>query len=452
MRNRRDVRTLIPVLLFLFPLALDAAEVRMVESRMAFIQAGPGAYYPRVDVVRRNAVVEIGGKDESGRWVKVKSYPMSDTGKTKVAALEKESGKAPELWIADTALFDDTRNLDEEKKKLATQALAVSQLQALDSIQAIRGMDEFTQGQMKMLQITPELRNYIERLAFTPEQYLQFKRETIGRRTMPALNYYWNAPKRFDLQGRLLMGNAIALRMMTRYGGPPVTDPALNRYVNMVANFIVDRGPADNLFVRVFIARNDRIMSLSSPGGIVIISDTLIRACKDEAELAAVLAHEIVHVARRHGLLEPELKTKAVGMNIDDMWNALTDKTKKLNNKPDWVQPVEDELTVMSDEFLARTIGRGYALQQETEADAFGVVFLYLAGYDVKAAPEFLSRVLIRQTTSWPIEMNMHGLAPERAKVVISIIQRYGLTSRESERFEPRFKKATAVLAKTPPR
>src|SRR4029077_1325120 len=50
------------------------------------------------------------------------------------------------------------------------------------------------------------------------------------------------------------------------------------------------------------LLETDEVNAFAAPGGLILISRGMVRCCKSEDELVAVLAHEISHVDHQHGL------------------------------------------------------------------------------------------------------------------------------------------------------
>ena len=79
-----------------------------------------------------------------------------------------------------------------------------------------------------------------------------------------------------------------------------VTDPLVNDYVNRIAQRIVRNSDAIVPFTVKVIDSGDMPRAYGLPGGFLYVDSALILASDGEAELAAVMAHEIAHVAARH--------------------------------------------------------------------------------------------------------------------------------------------------------
>ena len=79
-----------------------------------------------------------------------------------------------------------------------------------------------------------------------------------------------------------------------------VDDPVISEYVNRVGQNIVRNSDAKVPFT-IKVIDCDEVNAFSLPGGFFFVYTGLIHIAETEAELASVMAHEIAHVAARHG-------------------------------------------------------------------------------------------------------------------------------------------------------
>src|SRR5437762_562712 len=79
-----------------------------------------------------------------------------------------------------------------------------------------------------------------------------------------------------------------------------VDDPVIAEYVNRVGQNLVRNSDAKVPFT-IKVVDAEEINAFALPGGFFYVNSGLILAADDESELAAVMAHEIAHVAARHG-------------------------------------------------------------------------------------------------------------------------------------------------------
>lgn len=94
---------------------------------------------------------------------------------------------------------------------------------------------------------------------------------------------------------------------------PLVTDPEINRYVNLLGDQIASRTSRADLDWRFYIVDSKEVNAFAVPGGYIYVNRGLIERTDQMDELAGVLGHEIGHVVRRHTVKQME---KAQGANI----------------------------------------------------------------------------------------------------------------------------------------
>jgi Zn-dependent protease with chaperone function len=82
---------------------------------------------------------------------------------------------------------------------------------------------------------------------------------------------------------------------------PLVSDASVNEYINRLGQRLVLRAPASSYPYSFKIANVSEVNAFAFPGGPIYITRGTIEAARSEGELAGALAHEIAHVALRHG-------------------------------------------------------------------------------------------------------------------------------------------------------
>jgi predicted Zn-dependent protease len=157
---------------------------------------------------------------------------------------------------------------------------------------------------------------------------------------------------------------------------PPVDNDALQRYVNRVGNWVALQGERPDLQWRFAVLDDNDINAFAAPGGYVFITKGLLLRMDSEAELAGTLAHETVHVLRKHHLMAVqkgarlELATLVAGETV----------------KNDQRRAQMEKLTGGFKELYARGLDKN----EEFEADRMGVVIAARAGYDPYGLPAVL--------------------------------------------------------------
>lgn len=158
-----------------------------------------------------------------------------------------------------------------------------------------------------------------------------------------------------------------------------VDDAELQRYVNDVGFWVASHSSRKKLPWRFGVINSDGINAFAAPGGFIIVTLGLYSLLQNEAQLAAVLAHEIGHVVRKHHLKALQKTMKR------EFWSDLTVKV---------VSEGEDR------ENMRKLINAGVQLyttgldrEYEYDADLRGVVLTARAGYDPFALLDVLTTI-----------------------------------------------------------
>ncbi len=173
------------------------------------------------------------------------------------------------------------------------------------------------------------------------------------------------------------IGAAISLQVVARYGGV-IEAPALTRYVNLVGGSVAltcDRPEIPYYFA---VLNHDSINAFAAPAGYVFVTKGLLAHIQNEAELAAVLGHEIAHVTQKH-ILEVIQRNKALS-GVAQAGLAYADQD------PAAFQGVIDGA-------VKKLLDEGLDRDKETEADILGTVFARRVGYDPTAYLGLLQRL-----------------------------------------------------------
>src|ERR1700687_742357 len=102
----------------------------------------------------------------------------------------------------------------------------------------------------------------------------------------------------YSLDKQVAMGRAYSQQV--EHGAKMVQDPVVTEYINRLGQNLVRNSDAKVPFT-IKVIDTDELNAFALPGGFFYVNSGLILAADDEAELAGVMAHEIAHVAARHG-------------------------------------------------------------------------------------------------------------------------------------------------------
>jgi predicted Zn-dependent protease len=173
------------------------------------------------------------------------------------------------------------------------------------------------------------------------------------------------------------IGQAIALQVVARYGGT-VDDPQLLRYVNLVGRSVAATCDRPDIPYRFAVLNHDSINAFAAPAGYVFVTRGLLKNVQNEAELAAVLGHEIAHVSQKH-ILDVIQRSKQIA-GVTEAGLAYAGKN------PEAFKSVIDNA-------VKKLLDEGLDQSKEIEADQLGDVFASRVGYDPAAYVTFLTRL-----------------------------------------------------------
>jgi predicted Zn-dependent protease len=173
----------------------------------------------------------------------------------------------------------------------------------------------------------------------------------------------------------LTIGGSVAIEIASRYGGI-VRDEAITRRVNLVGKALARYSSRPNLPWRFGVLGSQTVNAFSAPGGYVFITRGLYDTLGSDDALAAVLSHEITHVARRHAL-------KIIARN--DFFSGAMDLASQRSADLQKFDAGIDQITTTLFE-------KGFDPQTEYEADGGGRGLAITTGY----APGGLRFVLMQ--------------------------------------------------------
>lgn len=153
---------------------------------------------------------------------------------------------------------------------------------------------------------------------------------------------------------------------------PIFEDPDIVAYINEVGQRVAANSHRSNLKYTFTIIDSPDINAFALPGGFIYINRGLITYLNSEAQLAAVLGHEVAHVTARH-----TVRQQSAGAAANILSAVLT------------VGTGSSTIGDLSNIAGAAAVS-GYGREHELEADQFGAEYLYNSGYDPQAMVEVI--------------------------------------------------------------
>lgn len=162
-------------------------------------------------------------------------------------------------------------------------------------------------------------------------------------------------------------------------GGEFILDPDLTSYVNEVGNRLAAQARRkDELEFEFSILNNSTPNAWALPGGKLVVNRGMLTELESEAELAAVLGHEIVHADAAHGARQQSTGMLAQIGAIASMV-VLSTKIESESTR---------QIAMLVPTVGAQLIMQKYGRDAERESDEYGMVYMAEAGYDPQGAVE----------------------------------------------------------------
>src|SRR5579859_4673690 len=218
--------------------------------------------------------------------------------------------------------------------------------------------------------------------------------EAIGNRSVgKGINLY-------SLEHEIALGKGLAQEV--ERSSKLIDDPVVTEYVNRVGQNLVRNSDARVPFT-IKVIDSDEVNAFALPGGFFYVNSGLILRAQEESELAGVMAHEIAHVAARHGTKNA---TKGEAMQFAMIPLMLL-------GPGGWAGYGIYEAASLAIPVTYLKFSR----DSEREADFLGVQYTYKAGYDPNAYVTFFERIQAdekRRPGTIPKVFSTHPPTPDR--------------------------------------
>lgn len=180
---------------------------------------------------------------------------------------------------------------------------------------------------------------------------------------------------------QILLGKQAAAQVYKQMPVLPDSDP-VSQYVRDIGEKLVAQAPGYHWPYNFHVVNSADVNAFALPGGMIFVNLGTVQAADTEAQLAAVLAHEISHVVLQHSVCNLE-KEERVGV-----WAGLGQIASGLF--------LGGRVGALAAEGIGLTAGLSFLHMSrgaEKQADLEGVGILYDAGYDPRAMAQFFETI-----------------------------------------------------------
>src|SRR3954470_15453096 len=192
--------------------------------------------------------------------------------------------------------------------------------------------------------------------------------EAIGDRQVDkGVNFY-------SIEKEIALGKQVAQEIERQ--AKIIDDPVIAEYVNRVGQNLV-RNSDVKVPVTIKVLDAEEVNAMALPGGFFFVNSGLILKAENESELAGVMAHEIAHIAARHGTRQASrgqiINMASIPLIFMGGWTGYG------------IRQAASILVPVTFLEFSRTF--------ESEADMLGLQYLYKAGYDPTAFVDFFEKI-----------------------------------------------------------
>ena len=227
--------------------------------------------------------------------------------------------------------------------------------------------------------------------------------DEIGNRDVgKGVNFY-------SIEKEIALGKGLAQEVERQ--AKIVDDPVIAEYVNRLGQNLVRNSDAKVPFT-IKVIDTEEVNAFALPGGFFFVNSGLILKADSEAELAGVMAHEIAHVAARHGTRQATrgeiAQLATIPLIFMGGWTGYG-----IRQAASVAIPVG---------FLS--FSRGF----ESEADLLGLEYMYKSGYDPGAFVDFFEKIQSlekKKPGTMAKVFSTHPMTDDRIKVAQKNIQEY---------------------------
>jgi len=194
----------------------------------------------------------------------------------------------------------------------------------------------------------------------------------------------------------IAIGREYAPEVEKQLGGR-IRDEALQNYIDTVGQRIVRISHRSNWQYHFTVVNHSMVNALALPGGYIFVTKGMLEKITTEAQLAALLSHEIVHVVARHS---SAAMSQQIGISM------LVQGMGASGAMP------SSQAAYQLTQLALQLIDLKYSREHEREADKAGMDYMVQAGYNPYGAVE-LMQMLQQQDQIRPIEFLSSHPSPE---------------------------------------
>lgn len=175
------------------------------------------------------------------------------------------------------------------------------------------------------------------------------------------------------------LGQKVSAEIRQRFG--VVQDAAVTKYVTLVGAVLVTNSTRPSLPWTFIVLDTDAVNAFAAPGGFVHITKGALALMENEAQLAGVLGHELIHITEKHTIAYLK-KSAATGLALDASGQG------------------DNKISAAVVGQMKEVVLKGFGQKEEMESDVKGQALASKAGYAAAGLGGFLEKLADRNKAS----------------------------------------------------
>ena len=207
-----------------------------------------------------------------------------------------------------------------------------------------------------------------------------------------------------DIRNEITLGRTVAGKLIAAFG--LYDNKKVNEYLTILGQSVANNSDAPNRKFTFSILNTSHVNAYSAPGGYIFITRGAILQARNEAELAAILGHEIAHVTKSHVYGEIKALKAKEEKKSKELKIRERPSEKDQPGEEGGVQTALSKIIVGTGGTAAVAIfkamvvaaydmlvNKGLDQKYEYEADQVGVQYALRSGYSPHALTNYLKRI-----------------------------------------------------------
>lgn len=192
--------------------------------------------------------------------------------------------------------------------------------------------------------------------------------------TLDSITNVAKASKELNSEQEYYLGRTVSANILTRYSLN--NNKQATSYINYIGNTLALNSNMPETFggYHFAILDTNEVNAFAAPGGFIFVTRGMLKLCRSEDALAAVLAHEIGHIEHKHGInsIQKSRITSAlslIGKKVADEYGNED------------LKEITDEFGDSINDIINTMVVKGYSRSSEYEADISAIRLLAKTGY-----------------------------------------------------------------------